>query len=319
MKTKLLKTRSLAVALLILLAGLGLGLSSIRQGSTNTTAFVATVEGQHISAKIFQMYLKNGIEAMGLSDKTPEGRRQIETLKESILADLIDRALVETEARRRGVSLTATEIDALRGKRIEQMGGSEVYRAYLTEHALTDDDFLAIIRQESLGEKMQGELTKDLAVPEVEARAFYDKERANPKLESTFVEPERVRASHILVGARRHQITSGLRDKAKSQAELDRLVNEEMNRRRARAEQVLARVKAGEDFARVAAEVSDDPGTRARGGDLGSFTRNAHTAKFDDGRFHAEAGRGQPGRRDRIRLSHHQARRKKSEAREDVR
>src|SRR5688572_10278332 len=136
MKTTLLKTRSLAVALLILLVGLGLGLSSIRQGSTNTAAFVATVEGQQIPAKVFHMYLKNGIEAMGLGDKTPEGRRQIETLKESILADLIDRALVETEARRRGVSLTAAEIDALRGKRIEQMGGSEVYRAYLTEHAL---------------------------------------------------------------------------------------------------------------------------------------------------------------------------------------
>jgi peptidyl-prolyl cis-trans isomerase SurA len=53
---------------------------------------------------------------------------------------------------------------------------------------------------------------------------------------------------------------------------------------------LLARIKAGADFAKVAAEVSDDPGTKARGGDLGWFGRNEMDRTFENVAFSTPPG-----------------------------
>ncbi len=50
---------------------------------------------------------------------------------------------------------------------------------------------------------------------------------------------------------------------------------------RGRAEAALARVRAGEDFGKVAREASEDPGSAARGGDLGSFGTGAMVPAFE--------------------------------------
>ncbi|GIW72598.1 MAG: hypothetical protein KatS3mg102_2140 [Planctomycetota bacterium] len=57
---------------------------------------------------------------------------------------------------------------------------------------------------------------------------------------------------------------------------LEGLASEELQARKhaeatARAQALLARVRAGQEFAALAREHSDDPATRARGGDLGTF------------------------------------------------
>lgn len=51
-----------------------------------------------------------------------------------------------------------------------------------------------------------------------------------------------------------------------------------------------ARIQGGEDFAAVAREVSDDPGSAARGGDLGFFGRGAMVAPFEDAAMSARVG-----------------------------
>jgi PPIC-type PPIASE domain len=59
---------------------------------------------------------------------------------------------------------------------------------------------------------------------------------------------------------------------------------------RAKAEDVLKRARAGEDFAALAKEFSTDPGTKDKGGDLGWFGRGQMTQKFEEAAFALQPG-----------------------------
>lgn len=56
------------------------------------------------------------------------------------------------------------------------------------------------------------------------------------------------------------------------------------------AKKAYARVKGGEDFAKVAGEMSKDPGSKADGGDLGFFTKDRMVEAFADAAFKLEPG-----------------------------
>jgi peptidyl-prolyl cis-trans isomerase C len=53
---------------------------------------------------------------------------------------------------------------------------------------------------------------------------------------------------------------------------------------------VIARLKKGEDFAKVASEVTEDPSGKANGGDLGYFTKEQMVPEFADTAFKLEKG-----------------------------
>jgi hypothetical protein len=54
---------------------------------------------------------------------------------------------------------------------------------------------------------------------------------------------------------------------------------------RQKAEDVLKRARAGEDFAKLADEVTEDPSGKGKGGDLGWFGRGRMTKPFEDAAF----------------------------------
>jgi peptidyl-prolyl cis-trans isomerase C len=83
---------------------------------------------------------------------------------------------------------------------------------------------------------------------------------------------EEVRARHILV-----RVPAG-DDKASKAAE-DKI------------KAVIARLKKGEDFAKVAAEVTEDPSGKANGGDLGFFTKEQMVPEFADVAFSLDKGK----------------------------
>ena len=86
-------------------------------------------------------------------------------------------------------------------------------------------------------------------------------------------EPEERRASHILVG-----LKPGATDADKKAA-------------RAKAEQIAAQLRKNpKSFAEVAKKESQDPGSAARGGDLGFFRRGAMVKPFEDAVFKAKKG-----------------------------
>jgi len=86
---------------------------------------------------------------------------------------------------------------------------------------------------------------------------------------------EQVHARHILIAVKSAAApTEGL-DKPQA---------------RAKAEEALKRVKAGEDFAALAKEYSNDPGSKDNGGDLGWFGRGRMVPEFEKAAFALQPG-----------------------------
>ncbi|HLG16995.1 MAG TPA: peptidylprolyl isomerase [Blastocatellia bacterium] len=298
------KTRS--VRLMIILAILAFVLATFAVGATAIKAVfgrpaaapaptesdtVATVDGLPIPAKIYRMYLKNGVEALSLNTDSDEGRRLIDNLKQGIVSELIDRALIEAETRRRGLSISRDAFAEAFKRSVAQMGGEPAYRAYLIEHRLSDDEFRHTITQQLYAAALKQELDKEVGVTHQEIREVYRKQKDNQALAEIFKDPERVNARHILIAARRSQVAAEINSKWKAgSTEIEQRVSEEVARRRAVANSILARLKAGADFASLARRYSDDQGTKQNGGDLGLFTRYTHTARFDEAAFALRPG-----------------------------
>ncbi|HEX5420642.1 MAG TPA: SurA N-terminal domain-containing protein [Gammaproteobacteria bacterium] len=112
------------------------------------------------------------------------------------------------------------------------------------------------------------ELTRDevasgINVTDDELQQYYNDHK------SDYSTPEERHADHILITPK----------KGETDAET-----------KARAEAVLKRVQGGEDFAKVAKEVSQDPGTADQGGDLGWIGRGMLKGPFEDTLFSMKVG-----------------------------
>ncbi|MBI2223252.1 MAG: peptidyl-prolyl cis-trans isomerase [Acidobacteria bacterium] len=101
-----------------------------------------------------------------------------------------------------------------------------------------------------------------VTVPPQDARRYYDQ---NVEQFST---PEQIKASHVLVKA-----------EGKDDAAARKI-----------AEDVLAKAKAGADFAALARQYSEDESNKGTGGDLGFFGRGAMVKEFEDAAFALEPG-----------------------------
>jgi parvulin-like peptidyl-prolyl isomerase len=281
----------LVVALLILSLAACQKSAPSQTSNANAQALppvVASVNGRSIQTKLYEMYLKNGRDALGIEMDKEEGRRMFEQLKEGIVSELIDRTLVAQEAERRGLQIPQERMAEAERRTIAQFGGDQKYDEYLSQNRLTRDEYREVLKTEIYGELLRQELNKGITVSDTEIKAFYDAHKTEP----AFQQPERVTASHILVAARPNLIAQELQSEKNLTGDaLKTAVSEEMNRRRARAEELRRKAGAGgADFAALARESSDDPSSRARGGELGTFTRNTHTRAFDDAAFALKPG-----------------------------
>jgi len=133
-------------------------------------------------------------------------------------------------------------------------------QAYYEEH---QSDFI-LPEQVSLSyvELSVEDLAKAIQLDEITLKKHYEEHI------SAYTAPERVRARHILIPL------SDKSDEALREAEAKEKV-----------QKLLARIKAGESFAKLARTESSDKGSAEKGGDLGWFTRGQMVPAFEDVAF----------------------------------
>lgn len=105
-------------------------------------------------------------------------------------------------------------------------------------------------------------LASKVKVDDAQLKTYYDEQKV--KTPERFTQPEQRRVSHILLS-----VTDPKDDAAV----------------KAKAEGILKRAQAGEDFGKLAKEFSQDPGSAAQGGDLGFSERKVWVAPFGDAAY----------------------------------
>ncbi len=132
----------------------------------------------------------------------------------------------------------------------------------LKKEGMTEAELAQKARDAFLMQKLvESKVINGVTVSDADIKAFYDKNQEQMK------RPERVHLRHVLI-----KVAKGASAEDKQKA-------------KAKADDVLAKAKAGADFAKLATESSDDPGSKARGGDLSWVSRGQTVPPFEAAAF----------------------------------
>ena len=239
-------------------AGATLGAQPAKPVPVQIPEVVARVNGEDISKTEFD----RAVSALEARNGGPVPAGQRDQILRSVLDQIVSYRLLIQESRARKVEAADAEVDA-RMKEIQgQFPSEEAFKQMLASRKTTLDQVRADIRQDITVQKLiENEVSAKAAVKPEQVADFYAK---NP---DQFKQPERVHASHILIS-----VPKGADAAAKTQA-------------RTKAADILKEVKGGKDFAALAKEHSQDPGSAQNGGDLGFFQQGQMVGPFNDVAF----------------------------------
>lgn len=280
------------------------------------TSAAAVVNGKEISARDFARAYSNRVDQFRGQGLTNDILRQI-GVPQQVLNQLIDAELLAQAAEKNGISTSDAElIEVLQTQPIFQRDGvfdPELYkqnvRGYMQKSAADFEDELrrsltaqkqvelllngALVSEDEVRARFQREGNlAELAFVRFEPTQFVDQVEAPSEAELTafatehadtirqryeadqalYSEPEKVQARQILI-----RIDPGAGPEAQDQAN-------------ATLTELKQQLADGADFAALAREHSDDPGTAAQGGDLGWVDRGAFGGVLSEAVFNLEVG-----------------------------
>lgn len=226
--------------------------------SSNGKGLVAKVNGEGITEEefdsdfqVFKRIYEQQLGEDALSQTGEDGRALEETLKENIVEKLIMERLVEKEAKDMNIEVTQEEIEDQMEQYITMMEGQEKFDEFLKSNQLSKEFFEENLRKELLFNKHREAFMNNTSIDEKEAKDYFEANKDDLVV---------VKASHILV---------------KTEDE---------------GKKVLDRLKAGEDFAKLAEEVSIDKASASQGGSIGYFAKGDMIAEIEEAAFALNAG-----------------------------
>jgi peptidyl-prolyl cis-trans isomerase C len=248
------KARVLGVALLA--CGLALSLQAGTQSQP-----VLRVDGIDVPRVEYELAKKVAEE------QAPGGGAQDEAVIRRAVDELVARTLLVEEAKKAGVVVTDADVQAgLADQRKEPRGASLLARL-VSEFHFTDQDLANMERDRILVQRyIQSHVAPRVEPTEDDLQAYF---KNHP---DEFRHPEEVKVRVILKSA------------SPTDPEAVRAVAKKA------IEAAAARIKAGEDFAKVASEVSDDP-SRTRGGELGWVPRGRLLPELNAAAFELQPGK----------------------------
>jgi peptidyl-prolyl cis-trans isomerase SurA len=191
-------------------------------------------------------------EAQEIEDPR-ERERRIEKLRSQVLDEMINEELIVQAAEAAKIEVDSTEVQAA----LEEIKSSNNLDDASLAQALAAQGYtLANYKHDLRRQVMRLRAVNQLVAPKVnvteeDVKARYDEMQRRSQSVSA------VKLSHILFKLPEHP------------------TEQQLAEAREKAAQAIARVRGGEDFSVVAAEVSDDVGTKDTGGELGYFQRGS--------------------------------------------
>jgi peptidyl-prolyl cis-trans isomerase D len=245
--------------------------SHVMIGADRLRQVIASVPAFQEDGKFSYSRYKTVLGAQGMSEAMFEQRVR-EDLARQTLLDGVARSAIVPSALSERLAALVQETRTVRERRFRPedfvarvnvgddaiKGYYEANRAQFETKESIDVQLLALTLDD---------VARQISVPPAELQSYYEQNKAS------FTEPEQRRASHIL-------LTVGEGGSAKDKDGARKL-----------AQELLARIKARpDDFAKLAQEYSKDPGSAAKGGDLGFFGRGMMVKPFEEAAFGLKPG-----------------------------
>ncbi|NIR48814.1 hypothetical protein GWO43_10310 [candidate division KSB1 bacterium] len=184
---------------------------------------------------------------------------QLESTIENNARQLAEKKLLLQKAEEAAMKIDETEVDSVLSMEYTRAGGEEKYMEILERNGLTLEHVKNVIRNSLM---IKHFLDKELAA---------ETDVSDEEIQEAYEVDKTATVRHILLS------TQGKSDSAKM------AIREKM-------EEILARAKAGEDFAKLAQKYSEDPGSAEKGGLYESFGRGRMVPPFEEAAFNVPVG-----------------------------
>jgi foldase protein PrsA len=262
-----------------------------------SNSYIATVGSEKVTVPEFNFFLKQVKSTMlydaGVQEGTPEAETYWSTTRfegEDAIVYAKKRALEQAKelkvqlivAKERGIKLEKNEINMLEQnlKSFAPQGAtkSETDEYFKEILGVNLGEAVGIYKQILLANKLTTNEMENIKVSETDIEEYY---KGHPDVFTNTIyrnkAEEAVWARHILITTP-EEVSEEATDEEKQEYE------KALEEARKKAEEVLAKAKNGEDFAGLAKQFSEDPGSASYGGDY-VFGRNKMVPEFEEVAF----------------------------------
>lgn len=228
-----------------------------------------TIEDFKVTLALNKIDLESKYGSTVWETEVENGVKFKDTFKNRVLKGMIDVEAVCEEAKKDGLTPSEEEIDKAFDELNKNLYANENYKKILEDLKISDTCIKSQVEKTLTIQKYTENFDKNLKISDEEMKKYYEEHKAD-------YYKDEVKASHILI--------STVDDNGK---ELSEAKKKEAKKK---AEEVLKKAKSGEEFSELAKEYSDDPGSAAKGGDLGYFTKGQMVQPFEEAAFSLKSG-----------------------------